>query len=266
MRARLLTEALSDDEHSVRKLRKEEQTPRSCSFPNNAATIVRFCMPEDKTDKRVTRTRQALQAALLELMVERGYERLTVQQILDRAGVGRATFYLHFRGKEDLLRGSLDLLRDHLGESWHGAPAARGAKPGPLGFSLAFFQHVDSHRKLYRAVVGRESGVIVDRQMRRFLAELVREDLLSEDRRARPGVERPAVEIDLAAQYVTGALMAIVVWWLDRSIKLSAEEIDRIFRHMTIPALEAIRSPREARRVEPIPRSSGTPRTYVTEA
>jgi len=212
-------------------------------------------MPEDKTDKRVTRTRQALQAALLELMVERGYERLTVQQILDRAGVGRATFYLHFSSKEDLLRGSLDLLRDHLGESWHGTPAAKGARSVLLGFSLAFFQHVDSHRKLYRAVVGRESGVIVDRQIRRFLAELVREDLLSQDHCGRPGVE-----IDLAAQYVTGALMAIVTWWLDRSIKLSAEEIDRVFRQMTFPALEAIRSPREARRAEPVLRSPGSSR------
>ena len=199
-------------------------------------------MQEQKTDKRVTRTRQALQAALLELMVESGYERLTVQQILDRSGIGRATFYLHFRGKEDLLRGSLDLLRDHLGQSWHGTPASNGAKPGPLGFSLAFFQHVDSHRKLYRAIVGRESGVIVERQMRRLLADLVREDLNSQNHRVREGVV-----LELAAHYVTGALLTIVSWWLDRNIKLSAEEIDRAFRQMTIPALQAICAPATAR-------------------
>ena len=246
-----MTAAPSVIEHNVRKHKKEEQTPWSCSIANKAAPVVRLNMTETKTDKRVTRTRQALQAALLELMVERGYERLSVQQILDRAGVGRATFYLHFHSKEDLLRGSLELLRDHLGRDWQGSPTGKGAPEPPLAFSLAFFQHVDSHRKLHRAVVGRESGMIVARQMRRFLAELVREDLLSEDRRARPGVE-----IDLAAQYVTGALLAIVTWWLDHSIKLSAEEINRVFRQMTIPALQAIRDPVAAREPKPLPRPS----------
>jgi AcrR family transcriptional regulator len=195
-------------------------------------------MTETKTDKRVTRTGQALQAALLELMVEFGYERLSVQQILDRAGVGRATFYLHFRSKEDLLRGSFELLRGHLEEGWHRTQANRARESLPLSFSLIFFQHVDSHRKLYRAVVGRESGVIVERQMRRLLADLIREDL-----RSQAGSALTGVEVDLAAQYITGAILAIVTWWLDRNVKLSAEEIDRVFRQMTIPALQAICTP-----------------------
>ncbi len=168
--------------------------------------------------------------------MERGYERLSVQQVLDRAGVGRATFYLHYRSKEDLLRSSLDQLREHLTQDWQSAAADDARSSASLGFSLAFFRHVDSHRKLYRAVVGRESGVIVDRQMRRLLADLVREDIRSLGRRTRDGNAT-----DLAAQYVTGALMAMVTWWLDRNIKLSADEINLSFRQMTLPALQAIR-------------------------
>ncbi len=193
-------------------------------------------MENEKTDKRVARTQQALRSALLELMVECGYEKLSVQQILDRAGVGRATFYLHYRSKEDLLRTSLDGLRKHLTHDWHSASKGKAQSSTPLDFSLAFFQHVDGHRKLYRAIVGRESGAIVDKQMRRLLADLVREDLGSPGHRVH--VES---EADLAAQYVAGALMAIVTWWLDRSIKLTAEEIDRTFRQMTLPALQTIR-------------------------
>lgn len=193
-------------------------------------------MKPGKTDQRVRKTQLALRSALLELMVERGYERLSVQQVLDRAGVGRATFYLHYRSKEDLLRSSLDQLREHLTQDWQSASADDARSSASLGFSLAFFRHVDSHRKLYRAVVGRESGVIVDRQMRRLLADLVREDIRSLDRRTRDGNAT-----DLAAQYVTGALMAMVTWWLDRNIKLSADEINLSFRQMTLPALQAIR-------------------------
>ena len=184
-------------------------------------------------DKRVQKTQQALRSALLELMIERGYERLSVQQILDRAGVGRATFYLHYSNKEDLLRKSLDQLREHLIREWQAASKGKTQSKPPLGFSLAFFRHVDSHRRLYRAVVGRESGVIVDRQMRRLLADLVKEALAQGSR------ERNGIRTEMAAQYVAGALMSIVTWWLDRNVKISPEEINSVFLQMTIPALQS---------------------------
>ena len=192
-------------------------------------------MAERKTDKRVWKTQQALQRALLELIVERGYESTSVQHLLDRAGVGRATFYLHYRSKEDLLRRSLDRLREQLVQGWELSAGSTEKHADPLGFSLAFFRHVDSHRRLYRAVVGRESGIIVDRQMRRLLADLIRAEVGSPGQPARGGVWA-----DMAAQYVVGALMSIVAWWMDRNVKLTPEEIDSAFRQITIPALQAL--------------------------
>ncbi len=171
--------------------------------------------------------------ALLELMVKRGYEALSVQDIIDRASVGRATFYLHYRNKEDLLRRSLDELRKHLKQAWRSATAAQ-AKSSALGFSLAFFQHVDSHRQLYRAIVGRESGAIVDRQMRRLLLDLVAEDIGYAGRRRRE------VRSELTAHYVVGALMSTMTWWLDYNVKMSAQEIDLAFRQMTLPGLKSM--------------------------
>ena len=191
-------------------------------------------MLKGKMDKRVQKTQQSLRSALLDLMIECGYERLSVQQILDRAGVGRATFYLHYRSKEDLLRKSLDQLREHLIQEWQTTLKGKAQSKAPLGFSLAFFRHVDSHRRLYQAVVGRESGVIVDRQMRRLLTELVKESVSLGQR------ERNRILGEMAAQYVAGALMSIVTWWLDRNVNLSPEEIDSAFLQMTIPALRSI--------------------------
>ncbi len=187
-----------------------------------------------KLDKRVQRTQQALRDALLDLIVERGYERLTVQNILDRACVGRATFYLYYRSKEDLLRRGLDRLRDQLMHEWQSTSETSKGPRQPLGFSLAFFRHVDSHRRLYRAVVGRESGIIVDRHLRRVLADLVRADVLSLCHRT-----QLSSYDDLSVQYVVGALMSVITWWLDRNIKLSPEEMDARFRQMTLLALRA---------------------------
>ena len=65
-----------------------------------------------KQDRRVQRTRQQPRGALLSLIQERGFEALSVQDIIDRANVGRVTFYAHFDNKEDLLVSGFDELRD----------------------------------------------------------------------------------------------------------------------------------------------------------
>lgn len=191
-------------------------------------------MEKSKIDKRVRKTQEALRDALLQLIVERGYEKTSVQDILERADVGRATFYLHYRSKEDLLRRSLDRLRELLVNECK--PMTTGANKSriPLAFSLTFFRHVHSHRKLYRAVVGRESGFIVDRQMRRLLVDLVRDEITSS---AQGKPKQPWA--DMVSQYVVGALMSMVTWWLDFNVKLSPEEIDETFRQMTLPAVES---------------------------
>ncbi len=194
-------------------------------------------MAEAKVDKRTLRTQEALRDALLELIIERGYENSSVQDILDRARIGRATFYTHYGSKEDLLKRSLDVLHEHLIGEWKASSKAGARAEAPLGFSLTFFRHVDGHRKLYRAIVGRESGAIVDRQMRRLLADLVKLEISSPGRKSQNDIRA-----DMAAQYVVGALMSTVTWWLDRNIKFSPEQLDGLFRQMTLPALQSFRA------------------------
>ena len=65
-------------------------------------------------DRRVQRTRDVLHQALISLMIEKGYEVITVQDIIDRANVGRSTFYAHYVGKQDLLLSGLKNLSKHL--------------------------------------------------------------------------------------------------------------------------------------------------------
>src|SRR5215467_5251306 len=65
-------------------------------------------------DRRIQRTRDVLHQALISLMIEKGYEVITVQDIIDRANVGRSTFYAHYVSKQDLLRAGLKHLKDQL--------------------------------------------------------------------------------------------------------------------------------------------------------
>ena len=73
-------------------------------------------MPARTDDRRIQRTQQLLRGALLSLIQEKGFEALSVQDIIDRANVGRATFYAHFDNKEDLLASGIEGLRASLRE------------------------------------------------------------------------------------------------------------------------------------------------------
>src|SRR5438552_11345004 len=83
-------------------------------------------MAEAKEDRRIQRTRLMLRSAMVSLIRERGFEALTVQDIIDRADVGRSTFYSHFKSKEDLLEGSVAMLRASLKKFQLRARAAAG--------------------------------------------------------------------------------------------------------------------------------------------
>jgi AcrR family transcriptional regulator len=184
-----------------------------------------------KSNRRVLRTQALLLDALLFLMLERGYDKVTVQDLLDRANVGRATFYAHYQSKEDLLASSIDRLRNGLLEEWKADPLSGGAD-ARLGFTLAFFRHIHSHQQIYHAIVGRESEIIVERHMRRMLRQLVRESLTAK-------AHWPAPAVDVAVHYVVGALWSIVVWWMESRAQLNAEEMNELFQRLTLPGLDA---------------------------
>src|SRR5215212_4388 len=107
-------------------------------------------MKSNKGDRRSQRTRQLLSAALLALMLEKRYDAITVQDIIDRANVGRATFYAHYFDKEDLLMSDITRVLDEL--SGHVVAGAPGT-PRPLPRLTAFFRHVQEHQTLYQALV-----------------------------------------------------------------------------------------------------------------
>jgi AcrR family transcriptional regulator len=184
--------------------------------------------PPKKVDRRVERTRDVLLEALRGLLMERGYERLTIQNLLDRTGVGRATFYAHFESKDELLACSIGQLRQWLTQAWK--------QQGPdqrLGFTLPFFQHLASHRRMYQMTIVRESEVTVEVHIRRMLRELVREDLMARRPTAQAG---PA--LDLATQFVVGALWSTIAWWMDCAQPMPPEDINALFQRLTFPGLD----------------------------
>ena len=188
-----------------------------------------------KEDRRLQRTRALLQGALTSMIIEKGYEATTVQDIIDRANVGRSTFYAHFADKETLLLSGIEDLRAMLRQLQARALATSGeSRHRGFGFSLAMFEHAKDHAPLYRAMVGRKSGAVVIQRIGMMIVDLVREDL------AALGYRSPPSRRDLIAQHVAGGFMGVLTWWLDHGVRQSPQEVDDVFRQLVMEGVGAV--------------------------
>jgi len=201
-------------------------------------------MPATKPDRRVVRTRELLLDAFVSLLLERGYERMTVQDLLDRAGVGRATFYAHFRSKDDLLTSSVSRLEGGLRHACTSGSSERAAPSEPLGFTHAFFRHVQGHRRILGLIIDSASGQAVDHHMRRMLSRLVREDLV-----ACGCAKQGSAALEVAVQFVVGALCSLIAWWAATRSRLTPDELNEMFRRLVFRGLDSSLGRRVAYRV-----------------
>ena len=193
-----------------------------------------------KPDRRVERTRRLLHNALMELIVEKGYEAITVQNIIDRANVGRSTFYSHFLDKQQLLLYGFKHLRAFLAEQQrkNDSEKANDNDERMLKFSLAMFRHAESHYKLYRAMVGKKSGAFVIRHIQLMIADLVRDEFAAS--KPHPASRIP---IEVIVQYTANSFMALMTWWADKKMPCSAQDIDQMFHTLTMPGVKLALGP-----------------------
>jgi AcrR family transcriptional regulator len=192
---------------------------------------------EGRVDRRVRRTRELLRAALLALIMEKGYARITVQDIIDRADIGRSTFYAHFRDKEDLLFYGLEELRG----AFHPADAA-GAHTRTRGQSptLAVFEHFAAHREVWKAMAGKRGSEAFSRYLHEFLADLLRVEL-----GARLPDGEPSVPLDAVVEFATSSLIGLGVrWGLEHDQPYTPEQMDALYRKLTEPGIGAALRPR----------------------
>lgn len=193
-------------------------------------------MKKKKEDRRVERTRMLLHEALMALIPEKGYEKVTVQDILDRANLGRSTFYSHYRHKDELLLSGFDHLRTILEERHQSLMAGkRSAKGGEFNLSLELFRHAGENHGHYKAMVGKQSGQMIMRQAHDYLAAVVREHLSS----IMKSRKSPPMPLDMAAHWIVSSFLSLMTWWLDHNLPHTPEEMDAIFRRLTLPGLEA---------------------------
>ena len=194
-------------------------------------------MTKRSIDRRVARTVAALHRALNSLIMERPYETISILDICKVASVGRSTFYAHYTSKDDLKRRGFDPLRGRLRDCQREAlgtpPEARRRS---FAFSLAMFEHARDHRDHYRALVGGRGGTVSLGTIRKILSDLVRDELAT----AGSKDFTDTMARNVTVEFVVGAFMAVMTWWLDGGAKLPPERIDAVFRRLALNGIESL--------------------------
>ena len=163
-----------------------------------------------KADRRVQKTQQSLRNALIELILEKHYDTISVQDIIDRANVGRSTFYLHFRDKEDLFRGDWQRMLEY----FVGQITPENLQAGRIFPIQEIFEHLKDFHRLYRALV--KSGKI-ERLFgygQKYLAERI-------EVRFQNGFNlesQTAIPFPILANYLASEVFSQLKWWLDNEM------------------------------------------------
>jgi AcrR family transcriptional regulator len=196
-------------------------------------------MAREKTDRRSLRTRRLLTNALVELMLEKRFDAISVQDILDRADIGRSTFYGHFSSKEALLYSSLGemlhTLELHMAQD--GGAEKDGVGPALLP-SLGLFRHVKQHQRLYRALFSSNGLEPIMSNLQQQLAQIVQHNL-SELLPVLAAGSQPTVPLPILADFVAGAFLTLLREWIEGNDTYTPEQIDAMFQRMVLPGVKA---------------------------
>jgi AcrR family transcriptional regulator len=220
----------------------------------------------NKIDRRIQRTRHSLHTALLELIKEKEYDNISTEEIAERANIGRATFYKHYKDKEDLL---LEEFREMANEkvqvlseipfsAWLQSEdngTSKGKKIAPP--LLILFEHIYDNSELYYILLkNQRSGRVIER-IRKIATEAIAQ-FMEAKAKMDPIPFVFKVPIEFLAAFFSGALLSTIDWWLEEDMRHTPKEITRLFQSLFIQgALTAVSTSAQAGDIQK--RSPGQP-------
>jgi AcrR family transcriptional regulator len=184
-------------------------------------------------DRRVRRTRSLLHEAAFTLIQERDYSAISVNDVLERADIGRSTFYSHYRDKEELFAAAIGEMLDST------RSAARAATTDPaqrmVAFGLPVLEHIRHHRSAAGAPAGPRDRAVLHAHVRRILAAWVAEEIREQWAGRAGRTERLPAE--LLSRYVSSTFVLVLDWWLEQNCVPPPAHADALFRSLVLPAL-----------------------------
>lgn len=172
---------------------------------------------DDQLDRRTKRTRQALQSALVALILEKGYDSVTVMDVAQRADYNRGTFYNHYLGKEELLseirEDFLKGFEKALLAPYKGMQKVQATQTYPS--ILQLFEHVEGHKDVFQALIAVDKGLVYE--MNSVMRESMRRDMHIEMEKT-----EPPIDYEIMLSYQMSATVGVIMYWAETNFKYSA--------------------------------------------
>ncbi|MHC1740662.1 MAG: TetR/AcrR family transcriptional regulator [Anaerolineaceae bacterium] len=188
-----------------------------------------------KEDRRITRTRQALHQALTELVQEKGYDAVTIEDITTRANLGRTTFYLHYQDKEEILLEGLEENLLEVVELITKRPLIFWFRVHKGSLIKLIFEKVKENAGTFTLITKAQSNKVYDRF--RSIIGRVAQKLINENPVAQTKVKELSVPVDYLIDYFSGAMWASIVWWVGQDFAQSIDQMTDSFRKLFFPGL-----------------------------
>ena len=186
-------------------------------------------------DRRQQKTRTAIFSAFTSLLAEKSYSKITVQEIIVAANVGRTTFYAHFETKDDLLKELCEELFGHIIGSAMDCTHTHGLYSdgsAPESVFCHLLQHLQENDKNIIALLSCESSEMFLRFFKDSLNELVRSQFINQNRKANTDIPE-----DFLINLISGSFVEMVLWWIKGHRKQTPEDLDRYFRAVIEPII-----------------------------
>ena len=189
-------------------------------------------MAQQRQDRRSQRTQQTLMDALIALLAVKHYDEISVNDIIDRANVGRSTFYAHYQGKDDLLKSGFERVLDMLIHHISFGEADQDLRLD----AIQLFRHAQGHYDLYRTLVWGSGFDLLTKDGHAALSAKFQENftqLLS-------GKPEPSIPLAVLSYSMAGTLLILLKWWLDNKMPYSPEYMDEIFQQLVMSSARKI--------------------------
>ena len=195
--------------------------------------------PKKKTsDRRTRRTRHKVSGALVDLIKEKRFDDITVQNLIDRAGVGRSTFYTHFRDKEDAFENQWQQFNGLIAERINWDNAGRDSF-----FPVTFvFQHLQEAQSFYRGLARSGKVDSIFKSGVQYLTNNIERAL---NQKFKP--PQVAIPIPVLSHYLANEFFGLLKWWLDACMPCTPEAMDEMFHRLVNPTIKSALADRVGR-------------------
>lgn len=177
-----------------------------------------------KVDRRITKSQEAIKKALIELMSEKSFDHITIQDISDRANVNRGTIYLHYLDKFDLLD---KIMEEHISNMRSFCESA--TEMDYVESTVHCMEYFQSNYLFFSTMLASEGAPYFRSRFLQFNIEEFKKDVDITKGKDDPGE-------DVVVQFIANAYVGVVEWWLKNGMpyppRVMAEKVGKMLERI----------------------------------